>query len=125
MNNHKSLTALGLMLIVFTPFWFVVPKSKPAVHPANMQAANPEATVFGGLLNSVAQSFLPHTFALAPTSNTTLSQLTLVDIRFCGAETAERAKMVAIGYPGGAPAQRPTPVLLSDDDCRATLAGNA
>jgi hypothetical protein len=92
------------------------------------QTGNPQITVFNNFLNTAAQTFLPKTFPLVQpnaTPGSGPSELTLVDIRYCGAEMPDRARLIGIAYPGPAPAQRPTPVLMTNDDCQLSLASLA
>ena len=86
-------------------------------------ADNPEAVITGEKVNSLSQSLLPFQFNINSTSGTP-SQMALVDVIYCEAETPTQAKLLAIGHPGPPPPKRPTRILTKDD-CKATLDGIA
>lgn len=89
------------------------------------QSGNPQAMVLGPKINRLTQNLLPFTINISPAAAPDSSLvMTLIDVRFCGAESLNGARILALGHPGPAPAQRPTPIIVSAD-CQATLANIA
>jgi hypothetical protein len=73
------------------------------------------------MVNYTSRMLLPMRVQVSPTAGASSEYLTIVDIRYCGAEDALHAKLVGVAYPGQ-PTSGP-PSAISPSDCGSSLSG--
>ena len=121
--SAKYLKGTIIAICLFRMLLLVHPltHSKGGTSPSPL-ADDPQAVLLGEKVNRIARGLLPFQFTVdsaggAPT------QMSLVDLVYCGADNSSRAKVLAIGHPGPLPPKGIR--VLTKNDCKVTLASIA